>query len=394
MPTPLRQVDTGLKAYATPRQCEYIDAVNKYRSARQAAESLGVDKNAVIQAIRSAERAAARQGYAPGMDLVHPVPDAFHVKGVSTLYDKSGDVAAQWVKTDRNKERAFEALKEAAQALSDDLSRAKPVPPPKQTAADLCNTYTMTDCHLGMYAWHREGGEDWDLNIAERVLTGCFAAMVNSSVDAETGVVAVLGDWLHYDSLAALTPTSGHILDADGRYAKMVQVGVKVIRGLVDCALRKHDRVVLLIAEGNHDIAGSVWLRAMFQALYEAEPRVTVIDSELPFYAYQHGSTMLCWHHGHLKKNDALPLMMASQFSEMWGATKKRYCHTGDKHHVDEKEHSGMIVCQHPTLAARDAYASRHGWHALRSANCITYHRQHGEVARVKVCPEMLEAAE
>lgn len=152
--------------------------------------------------------------------------------------------------------------------------------------------------------------------------------------------------------------------------------------------------LVLLIAEGNHDIAGSVWLRAMFQALYEAEPRVTVIDSELPFYAYQHGSTMLCWHHGHLKKNDALPLMMASQFSEMWGATKKRYCHTGDKHHVDEKEHSGMIVCQHPTLAARDAYASRHGWHALRSANCITYHRQHGEVARVKVCPEMLEAAE
>ena len=26
--------------------------------------------------------------------------------------------------------------------------------------------------------------------------------------------------------------------------------------------------------------------------------------------------------------------------------------------------------------------------------HCITYHRQHGEVARVKVCPEMLEAAE
>lgn len=38
MPTPLRQVDTGLKAYATPRQCEYIDAVNEHKSARQAAE--------------------------------------------------------------------------------------------------------------------------------------------------------------------------------------------------------------------------------------------------------------------------------------------------------------------------------------------------------------------
>lgn len=394
MPAPLREVDPGLKVFATDREAEIIDAVNREKSQTQAAKALGVSKSLVKQAVDSVKAKAAEKGYAPDSKLNHPVPEGYKVKGVSALVREDGSVPLQWVKVDRDKERAFEALKEAAQALSDDLRRAKPVPPPKQTAADLCNTYTMTDCHLGMYAWHREGGEDWDLNIAERVLTGCFAAMVNSAVDAETGVVAVLGDWLHYDSLAALTPTSGHILDADGRYAKMVQVGVKVIRGLVDCALRKHDRVVLLIAEGNHDIAGSVWLRAMFQALYEAEPRVTVIDSELPFYAYQHGSTMLCWHHGHLKKNDALPLMMASQFSEMWGATKKRYCHTGDKHHVDEKEHSGMIVCQHPTLAARDAYASRHGWHALRSANCITYHRQHGEVARVKVCPEMLEAAE
>lgn len=52
-----------------------------------------------------------------------------------------------------------------------------------------------------------------------------------------------------------------------------------------------------------------------------------------------------------------------------------------------------MIVFQHPTLAARDAYAARGGWHALRSATAVTYHRKFGEVGRNSANPEMLEAA-
>jgi hypothetical protein len=87
----------------------------------------------------------------------------------------------------------------------------------------------------------------------------------------------------------------------------------------------KHEKVVVLMAEGNHDMASSVWLRVMFRALYENEPRVEVIDSELPYYCHQHGKTMLAFHHGHLKKNDQLPLLFASQYPEVWGATTKRY---------------------------------------------------------------------
>lgn len=145
------------------------------------------------------------------------------------------------------------------------------------------------------------------------------------------------------------------------------------------------------MAEGNHDMASSIWLRAMFKALYENEPRVEVIDSELPYYYYEHGSTMLCFHHGHLSKNDALPLLFASQFAPVWGRTTKRYCHTGHRHHTEEKEHSGMTIIQHPTLAARDAYAARGGWISERQATSITYHTKYGQVARNTVTPEMVE---
>jgi hypothetical protein len=129
----------------------------------------------------------------------------------------------------------------------------------------------------------------------------------------------------------------------------------------------------------------------MFRALYENEPRVTVIDSEMPYYVYQHGQTMLAFHHGHLKKKDDLPILFASQFPKVWGNTTKRYAHTGHMHHVDEKEHSGITVIQHPTLSARDAYAARGGWISERAATVITYHERFGQVARNTVVPEMFE---
>ena len=214
--------------------------------------------------------------------------------------------------------------------------------------------------------------------------------MVESAPASRVGFVCQLGDFLHYDSLSAVTPPSGHVLDADGRFAKVVAVSVRILRKVIDLALTKHESVVVLLAEGNHDMASSVWLRVMFRALYENEPRIQVVDSELPYYCFQHGRTMLGFHHGHLKKNDQLPMLFAAQFPKVWGDTGKRYVHTGHWHHVSEKEHSGITVIQHPTLAARDAYAARGGYVSDRQVRAITYHAEHGEVGRVTVTPEML----
>jgi hypothetical protein len=129
----------------------------------------------------------------------------------------------------------------------------------------------------------------------------------------------------------------------------------------------------------------------MFSALYENEPRVTVNASELPYYVYQHGKTMLGFHHGHLKKKEGLPLLFAAQFPEVWGATTYRVVHTGHQHHEDLKEHAGIRVHQHPTLAARDAYAARGGWISERQAPCLTYDDRGRKVGEVIVTPEMLD---
>ena len=383
--------DANLASYATVRDLEYLEALEKYGSIRQVAIQLNVDRRSVRKALDRLKSRAAIKGYSPDHDMVHPVPDGFKVRGVSTYYNNDGKAVGQWVKSGIDESRQEEIIREIVEAMCEEVPRAEITPPPIGTADNLCTVYTLTDSHVGMLAWHKEGGEDWDLNIAERTLVGCFEQMVKSSPEASTCVVAQLGDFLHYDSaLAAVTPQSGHSLDADGRMPKMVKTAIRILRTVVARALEKHQTVVLLLAEGNHDISSSVWLRAMFQALYENEPRIQVIDSELPYYVYQHGETMLAWHHGHLSKNNALPILFASQFPKVWGNTTKRYAHCGHRHHVEEKEHSGMTVIQHSTLAARDAYAARGGWMSERHVTSITYSNKFGQVARNTVTPEMI----
>lgn len=375
-----------LESWATPRQLEIIEAVRKHGSHTKAAESLGINRRVLDRSIKALKQRAARSGHSPEHGWTRTVPDGFKLHGLTQWHPDT----KQWTKASIDKDRQAEIMQAAAEALATDVPRAKPIKAPTETASQLCNVYTLTDSHVGMLAWGDETGADWDLDIAERTLTGCFEALVLGAQRAETAVVAQLGDFLHFDSLQAITPTSGHLLDADSRFQKVVQSAVRILRRVVDVALMHHQRVIVLMAEGNHDMASSVWLRTLFAALYEREPRVTVINDPLPYYVHQHGDVMLAWHHGHLKKNDQLPLLFASQFPRVWGSTVKRYAHTGHRHHLEIKEHSGMTVVQHSTLAARDAYAARGGWMSEREATAYTYHAKRGCVASVTVSPEML----
>lgn len=325
----------------------------------------------------------------PGETLAGP-PEGHEISGVSTLYGADGSIKSQWIKTKADVERQRDLLYSMAAEFAKDLPRQKPIPKPKPANKHLLNLYTLTDCHVGALAWDKETGEDWDLSIAEKTITECFRLMVEGSPPAERCVINQLGDFLHFDSLASITPTSGHLLDSDSRYPKVVEVAVRILRSLINFALEKHQHVHVLALEGNHDPAGSVWMRTLLAALYEREKRITVETSPRIYLAYRHGNTMLAFHHGHLGKFDRLTGIMAAEYPEVWGATTKRYAHTGHYHHARVIENAGMVVEQHPTLAARDAYAARLGLHAMRRVIGITYHDVYGEVARVTMYPEMI----
>ncbi len=386
--------DQNLRKWATDRELKYLDAIEEQGSRTKAAKKLGLHHSTVARAIELLEKRAARSGYAPAYNMTHPAPDGFLTKGTSTYFGKDGQQGGQWVKTDIDRERQAEIMREAFGAMAENVPRLAPIKRPKKTIDNLCNLIVFTDYHLGQLSWHREGGADWDLKIAESLLRDSFIHMVETAPQAKTCILTIQGDFLHSDGLLPLTPAHKNVLDTDGRFSKIVASAIRVLRHLIDHALAKHETVHLVMCEGNHDEASSVWLRQMFAALYEKEPRLTVNDSELPFYVHQHGEIMLAFHHGHKVNNEQLPMLFAAQFPKVWGATTKRYAHCGHRHHVDEKEYSGMIVTQHPTLSARDAHSARGGYISQRAASAITYHEKFGQVARTIVTPEMFDSAE
>lgn len=382
----------SLKDFATERQAQCLDAFETEGSYQKAAEKLGIAKNAVYEAIAAVKKKAARQGHAPG-HFEHGVAPGYAMGKVTVQRGADGVVERTWERQSPEDAGRMAAILAAFSEAASDLPRLATFPGPITTRHDLCNLATFSDFHMGMLARSAETGADWNVEIAESVLIAAFEDMIRRAPPAAKIVLNVQGDFLHFDSLKPVTPTHGHILDADGSFSYMVKASVRVLRRLCDIALAHHQAVIVVFLPGNHDLAGQVWLRHMFAALYEAEPRLSVVDNETPYFVIEHGLTMLCFHHGHMKKPEGLPLLFATRFSEAWGRTKYRFIHAGHYHHEKMQEFPGIKFVQHPTLAPADKHSSDGGWDSLRQANCTTYHERLGKFGEVIVTPEMLDAA-
>lgn len=344
---------------------------------------------AVTAEMEAQEAADARIGIAPEYGIDAPLPAGLKLKGVSTL-TRNAAGEPQWIKADEDRAQQEAILRAAVAAMAERVPREKPRKAPAATDADLLNCYVLTDYHLGMLSWPDETGAEWDTDLAEQMMVDWFAAAIAQAPKADRAVFAQLGDFLHWDGLDAVTPASKHLLDADTRFTKLVRVAIRVVRRVIGMLLDRHAQVHVLMAEGNHDPASSIWLRELLAALYADEPRVTVDTSADPYYCVEHGATALFFHHGHKRKLAQVDTVFAAKFRDVFGRTQHAYAHMGHLHHVDVKETNLMLVEQHRTLAAPDAYASRGGWLSGRDAQVITYSARYGEVGRVRVSSRMI----
>lgn len=333
-----------------------------------------------------------RQGVGIENHGTAPLPAGLRLRGVSSLVDsRTGEKVLEWVKSAEDRAMQQAVLEAAYAAFAEQLPRETPLPAVATGADDaLLNLYVITDFHLGMLAWGEETGADWDISIAEDMLIAAFERMIAASPPASRAVFAQLGDFLHWDGMEAVTPAHHNILDADTRFAKLVRVAIRVLRRVIGMLLEKYESVTVLCAEGNHDPASSVHLREWLAAFYENEKRITVITRPDPYYCVEHGKTSLFFHHGHKRKPAEVANVFAAKFRDVFGRTKHSYAHLGHQHHVEVKESPLMVVEQHRTLAAPDAYASRGGWMAGREAQVISYHSLYGEWERHRVSAVML----
>lgn len=320
----------------------------------------------------------------------HEAPLGYRLKGVSTLLDGNGNVAATWVKTAKETDDAAALLDAFELAVAGRKLPAAKAPKAARThEKDLLTVYPMGDPHLGMLAWSAETGADFDIKIAEANLTAAVDRLVSLAPASEHALIVNLGDFFHADSSRGET-TGGTRLDVDSRWAKVLRIGVAVQVRCIDRALEKHKTVRVINEIGNHDSHSSVMLSICLSHHYRNCKRVQIDTSPSPFHWLEFGKCLVGVTHGHSVKADRLPGIMAHDQAEAWGRTQHRFWYCGHVHHQSVKEYPGVIIETFRTLASRDAWHHGAGYRAGRSMCCDVLHRARGRILRHEVGVESL----
>lgn len=376
-----------LKPYCTTdKDHELIDILVTDSNRREASESLGLSLKTIENRITRIRRAAALSGYSPEHDMDKEASPAHIVKGTSTLYktNEEGEKEAvlQWVKTNQKLEDQVEVIHEMVEALKEDIPRSPAVPLGNYKREEQLAVYPIGDPHIGLLCWGEETGEDHDLEIGVEQLCSAMQRLVHTAPPCVEALIVNLGDWYHSDLSDNKTQRSGHHLDVDGRWAKILRYGIKAMRSCIESALDYHEKVTVINAIGNHDDHSSVYLSVCLSHLYEGNPRVTIDTKPTFTHYYRYGKNLIGVHHGHSIKAGSLPLVMAEERKLDWGHTDHRVWLTGHIHHDTKKDFTGCTVETFRTLTARDMYAASHGYMSPRDMKCIVYDPNYGEIER------------
>ena len=317
---------------------------------------------------------------------IDKIPDTTYcstVKSTSTLYDKNGNMIHQWVKSDVSKNQLKNLAKKFAAEYSNKLPKYKPT---KCNSKDKyyknLAVYPIADVHMGMLSWIEETGKNYNTKEADKITRCVISRLMDRTPPCEECLILNLGDFLHVDNQVHQTERSGNVLDVDGRYAKILNIAIKLMRYIIEYGLQRHKKVTVINCTGNHDDLGSLWLSAALQNIYEKETRLTIINEPKFRHYYTYGNTLIGCTHGNDIKLKDLPLIMATEMPEKWGKSKYRYFYTGHFHHDIISEYGDCKVETFRAICPQDAFSVSKGYMAGRDMKCIIIDPEKGEIER------------
>ena len=324
-----------------------------------------------------------------------PAPPGYHIQRVSQLTDGDGNTRLTWRISEPDKDAAIQAMRAAFEDLAESVTPAAPIVPPEQNLEDLLAVYPWGDPHIGMLSWKDETGHDFDLKIAERLMALGVDDLVSKVPPARYAVLLNLGDYFHADNPSNRTPRSGNQLDVDGRYGKVLRVGVNIMCRAIERMLQKHEIIEVRNNGGNHDPVVVFALSMILEQRYRDEPRVK-IDTSLKKHWYRsHGEVLIGSTHGDTKRSaaDLHGIMSVDVERELWAKSSYRRWYLGHVHNETVKEHYGTVVETFRTLAPGDAWHVGYGYRAGRDMRCDIWDRRMGYGGRIVSNPIAIERA-
>ena len=363
-----------------------LEAVERFDTRREAAEYLGINPRSISDRLKKARRKGLHLSGGARASMSAAGMNGIEVQGgYKYVLDEEGRKleTVRWSapKEQREEQDALERIRDVFEGLK----AAPTIEAPQHTDADRLTLYPIADAHMSLQAWGRETGEDYSMAIASDRIRNWMASTVASSPPSGTAVVLSVGDLTHADDQTNMTRKSGHVLDVDTRHFKTIDVTIETMAVAIECAAEKHARVLVRVIPGNHDPFAYMAVLFALAERYRDNPRIRVQKVPGEWFVYQFGKVLLAAHHGDKAKAERMVHFMADQYAELWGKTRHRFLFTGHLHHHKSADIGGVQWEQLRAVTARDAYAVSHAYTARAQLQAITFHREHGEVSRVKV---------
>lgn len=370
----------------TDQELKLIKLLAAGNSQKKAAGILGINRGVVSRIFKKIGTRSKVAGNLMG-DFDAPVKDPLVIDGISAFYNlQTGDMTRAWVKTKVDKNRQIELLKESFEATLQNYDPLKKIKMPKRCSKDTMPVIPIGDPHIGMYAWKQETGEDFDCDIAERDLRAAMAYQIERTPPSETCLILNLGDFFHADNQNNRTAKAGNALDVDGRWSRVLQIGLTLMIDCIEMALHKHKNVIVKNNIGNHDDHTSQVLSICLMHTFKNNKRVQVANPADPFFALEFGANAVFSTHSHMVKPKQMQGVISNFYPEIWGRTTHRVAFLGHWHHEQRFEENGLMVEIFNTLASSDAWHHASGYRSNRNLKTIILDRHEGEVERFTYC--------
>lgn len=377
----------------TKKQLFYFNERKKHSSIEATAEALGVNYSTV----RSALKAMEGKGYYVHPERNHPhLPPGYQL-GKTTLQvdyreDPDGKIVQEWARGTpeaQTVEQIAEYLKTRIPPSPLDLKKTNNYDPNVMLQIDFA------DIHYGMHAWGKETLDgDYDIKIAQDLVKGSMQEIFSRAGRVKQTLLVLYGDNFHADFFNAMTEASGHFLDMDGRYPKVLFSGLETFISAIDCAATQSDEVRVIVLRGNHDNQTSVGLQTLLHVHYRAMNTDKITIDMAPSKTHYHiwGCVAQNFHHG----DKVTPANLCGDIMQYCGKNdisgiRDWRANQAHKHSEERKDISGVLYECKPSPVARDAFAAGSGYWARRAAVATTFHKEYGELWRYTVSPRQLE---
>ncbi len=361
-----------------------IEAITQHlkqgQSVADAARELDIAPNTLVTWWRSRNKRKNAREIDPAIDTAMEQVGTGMVPQLAWLKTKNEDGLS--VSVLLKPEKAEDDPLERIRAALEGLTPAQPVIPPENVMGDLCAVYPLMDAHIGMQAWGKEtGADDYDLDLAAKDMRHAFAKVLALTPAAAKAVLLIGGDYFHSDDTRAETPQSKHKLDMDGRFHKVLDVGIAIIAETVERLLSKHESVVVRVLRGNHDPHSHLVLTFALGERYRLESRVEVDKSPRDLFMMQWGRCAIFAHHGDKGKPQQMALYL-SDVCPFWSETRHRHYLVGHVHHDHAKDLGPLRYESLRAFCPPDAYAASMGYGGRRALQSMTFDRKDGLVLR------------